>query len=257
MTTAAVRSPLGTWIVFDTLLLEIHGGEGGDDSKLFVTDLKDAYLKYAANKRLNAEVLTDELGHVVIKIIGRGVWSAFQHEPGKHVVQRVPPTERNGRRQTSILTVAVVPLPPEDSQEALRDKDLETIYQTGKQKAGGQNVNKVASAVRLKHKPTGLSVFINGRDQHKNYYEARRILTFRVNERQRLLVEGEYAANRRSQMMGQGDRVGGRGDKVRTYNFIQSRVVDHRLKRKTANVKEVMKGNFGILFEGAAAGSDD
>jgi peptide chain release factor 1 len=216
---------------------------------LFVTDLLSTYIKYAASCGLRHEILTDEYGHAIAKIIGKGVWKAFQHEPGKHVVQRVPPTERSGRRQTSIVTVAVMPLPPENTQESLQDKDLDIIFQTGKQKAGGQNVNKVASAVRMKHKPTGLAVFINGRDQKQNLDEARRILTFRVNEQKRLKIEGEYDESRKSQMLCGGDRIGGRGDKVRTYNFIRGDVVDHRLDRKTSNIKEVMKGNFDVLFK--------
>ncbi len=233
--------------------MELHAGEGGTDSKLFVADLLATYQRYAANLHLKTEVLSEENGHALMKVIGKGVWKAFKNEPGKHVVQRVPPTERSGRRQTSVISVAVLPLPPEKSLEPLQEKDLETITQTGKQKAGGQNVNKVASAVRMKHKPTGLMVFINGRDQNQNKKEALYILTARVNQLRIDKISSDYDSLRENQMKG-GGKLGGRGDKVRTYNFIESRVVDHRLGVKTRNIKEVMKGNLPLLFDSEEKG---
>jgi peptide chain release factor 1 len=185
----------------------------------------------------------------MLKVMGKNVWTAFKNEPGKHVVQRVPPTERSGRWQTSVISVAVLPLPPENKLVPLQEKDLEITTQTGKQKAGGQNVNKVASAVRMKHKPTGLSVFINGRDQGQNKKEALHVLTARVNQLRLDKTASDYDNLRTGQMKGIGDKLGGRGDKIRTYNFIKSRVVDHRLGVKTGNIKEVMKGNLTLLFD--------
>jgi peptide chain release factor 1 len=181
---------------------------------------------------------------VVVKFTGRGAGRLFRHEPGKHCVQRVPPTEKNGRRHTSMVTVAVLPMPPDNGPRPLPDDELEVRTQPG-HGPGGQHQNKTASAVRMTHRPTGLQVFINGRDQHSNRREALRILTARVNEHLAEQRNEEYARLRNQQRDG-----GGRGNKVRTYNFIGGgRIVDHRLGVKTYKVREVMKGRFDLLFE--------
>lgn len=238
------RKSSGTIFDADEIILDVQFGEGGDDSKLFVEELFDAYLKYSRSLGLKDELLHASDGHKIAKIWGKGTGKAFQHESGKHCVQRIPETESKGRKQTSIVSVGILPIKKEDGDEELRDQDLETTCQTGKQGAGGQNVNKVASAVRMKHIPTGMSVFINGRDQHKNKAEARKILTQRVNDQKRAERDSEYAAFRKNQMGN-----GCRSDKIRTYNFMESRVCDHKLGTKTHNVKAIMKGEFGLLFK--------
>jgi peptide chain release factor 1 len=231
------------------LVLEIHSGEGGEDSKLFVYDLLNAYLKYSAKCGFKSEILTQEHGHARLKIMGKSVWNRFKNENGKHIVQRVPTTERNGRRQTSVITVAVIPPKAETILEPLNEKDLEIKFQTGKQKAGGQNVNRIKSACRMRHKPTGLEVFINGRDQGKNKEEAIRILTKRVNDQNRLKIEGNYNFNRKNQMQYGTSEIGGRGDKSRTYNYIRGEIIDNNLGKSTRNIKSFMKGNFEVLFD--------
>jgi peptide chain release factor 1 len=217
---------------------------------LFVADLAEAYRRYGQLLGFEHETLTSENGHVIMQFRGASVFAAFRHESGSHCVQRVPPTEGKGRRQTSLISVAVLPLPPQDPKTQIPLSDLEITAQTGKQGAGGQNVNKVASAIRCVYKPDpSIRVFINGRDQHKNKQEAIKIVNARVREKQRAREGAAYAAARK-QALGSGNR----GGKVRTYNFILSRVADHRLGVKTRNIDAVMRGRFDLLFAGSDKG---
>ena len=202
-----------------------------------------AYAKYAKSLNLRAELLHSSFGHKIVQISGLDAVKAFENETGKHIVQRIPPTESKGRRQTSVISVAVLSLPPEKDEKPLNINEVEITTQRGHGK-GGQHQNKTDSAVRMSHKPTGFKVFINGRDQHSNKRDALRILTARVNEHYNEKNDAEYGKLRKTHL---GD--GGRGDKRRTYNFLESRCVDHILGTKTSNMKEIMKGNFGLLWK--------
>ena len=205
-----------------------------------MSDLASAYVKYAASKQLKCDVLYSSDSHITLGIRGRNVLTFFENEPGKHVVQRVPPTESKGRRHTSVISVAVVPIIETDFN--ISDGEIEIQTQRGHGK-GGQHQNKTDSAVRAKHAPTGITVFINGRDQHQNKKQAIRILKSRIvqmKEENQLL----NLSNQRVQQMGRGKRSG----KTRTYNFIDSRVVDHILGTKTRRINDIMKGRFDILF---------
>lgn len=177
------------------------------------------------------------------RIKGKNVWKRFRHETGTHVVQRVPPTEKKERRQTSMISVAVLPIPPDNEVEKLPEADIEIQTQVGSG-PGGQHRNRTESAVRAIYKPTGDTVWIDGRNQHQNRAEAIRILTAKVNDERMMRENEEYAKFRRDVM---GD--GGRGSKIRTYNFINGRVADHRLKKKTTKIKQIMKGEFNHILD--------
>lgn len=200
------------------------------------------YEKFAQRKGFKVTWLLKDDGHLVLEIKGEGVGRAFQREAGKHCVQRIPENDRSGRRQTSFAVVAVLPLPPISAQRQLSAADIETTTQTGKQKAGGQNANKVASAVRMKHRPTGLTVFINGRDQLANKKKALQILTAKVNE-----LHQRACAERYQNQKAEAFSERGRGDKIRTYNFLAHFVTDHRTGKTTRSVKEIMKGHLELL----------
>jgi peptide chain release factor 1 len=227
------------WGYFDSneIILELQFGEGGDDSKIFVDELFSAYIKYAKSLGFSTELLYSSYGHMMAKIRGKEAGKAFLKESGKHVVQRIPPTETNGRRQTSVVSVAVLPIKKEAEKDLIeKDLQVEAVNLGG---AGGQHQNRTYSGCRITHLPTRLKVVINGRDYHSNEREARKILAARLYDLNQQKINTDYAKFRREQMGG-----GHRGDKIRTYNFLNSRVVDHRSGKQTRNIKAVMKGQF-------------
>lgn len=222
--------------------MEIRHGEGGNDSKLFVDDLFSAYLKYARNLNFRAELIHSSDGHMMAKIKGKGVGIAFQHESGKHCVQRVPPTESKGRKQTSIISVAILPI-PKKIEISISDRDLK-IEGVNLSSPGGQHANRTISGCRITHIPTGVQACVNGRSYHVNEREARSIIYAKIFDMEKIKENDKYSSDRKKQMGG-----GGRSAKVRTYNFMNSRVVDHRLGTETGNIKAIMKGHFELIFK--------
>lgn len=222
------------------IILEIRFGEGGKDSKQFVDELFSAYLKYVSNLGLSAELLDSGDGHKLAKIMGKNAGKHFQHESGGHVIQRVPFTEMSGRKQTSYVNVAVYPVLPEFISKPLPSHELEVTTTKGSG-PGGQHRNKTETAVRAKHLPTGLQVFCcNGRSQSDNKEEALRILTARVNA---------IAKQKHDEENTQSTSTAQRGDKKRTYNFLESRATDHVTGKKTRDLKSIFKkGKFDLLF---------
>lgn len=222
-------------------MVDIQAGEGGDDSKLFVDDLVEMYLRFAARNGCQPDILYSERGKASLRIDGPRAPALFANESGKHVVQRVPPTERNGRRHTSMVCVSVLPVARE-AEFTLRDSDIDVETKRGSG-PGGQHRNKTESCVRMRHRPTGVTATVDSRDQHSNRREARRVLESRVREMHAAQASGAASEAKRAQMGG-----GTRGDKIRTYNFIESRVADHRLGTKTTQIEKVMKGQLELIL---------
>jgi len=232
----------------DSVIMEIRPGTGGEEAALFARDLYNMYVKYAADRRWKIEQLhfssTEKGGfrEVILSIKGPGVWSELGYEGGAHRVQRVPQTEAQGRIHTSAATVVVLP-EPEELDIQINPKDVtEHVSRAGG--PGGQNVNKVSSAIRLEHVPTGITVSIQDeQSQHKNRAKAWRILRSRVYEH----YESQRRAQRDSQRkttIGSGDR----SEKIRTYNFPQNRVTDHRINLSLYNLDKIMAGDMHELI---------
>jgi len=223
------------------VIVEVKGGEGGDDSKLFAHDLFAALTRYAKRHGVKVEPLSSADGHLIGKFNGPNVWQLLEPQIGKHCVQRVPPTENRGRRHTSYLCVAVLPMLQSNFQPLERSEIR--IKTQGGHGAGGQHQNKRDSAVRVTHIPTGISVFINGRSQHANRHEAIRVLTARVRDSEQQTANASYRELRKSQF----GNSGRGGTKIRTYNYLKDRAVDHRTGAKVNVRKVIDKGEFELL----------
>ena len=236
-----------------SVVMEIRAGVGGEEAALFAHSLYRMYAMYAEHRRWNCEIVSaseTELGgvkEITFLIEGGGVWSRLKFESGVHRVQRVPETESGGRVHTSTATVAVLPeMETADVQLNPSDIEMQVFRSSG---AGGQHVNKTSSAVRLIHKPTGTVVECQQeRSQFQNRDKAMRILASRLYEAEQEKITSEYAAQRRLQV-----GSGMRNERIRTYNFPQGRVTDHRIGLTLYKIDSIMDGDLDELIDALVA----
>jgi len=234
--------------------LEIRAGTGGDESALFAGDLARMYLRYAESRGWRTEVMSEsaaELGgykELVLRIEGERVYAQLRFESGGHRVQRVPATESQGRIHTSTCTVAVLPEPDAAEEIKLDPSELriDTYRASG---AGGQHVNKTDSAIRITHLPTGLVAECqDDRSQHRNRAKALAVLQARLHERERNERQAREAATRKS-LVGSGER----SDRIRTYNYPQGRLTDHRINLTLYKLAQILEGDLGEVIEALCA----
>jgi peptide chain release factor 1 len=219
-------------------VIEIRAAEGGEDSKLFVKDLAQAYIKFAQSKGWTSRLINEYLGEVHILVEGADL-SGLQNEAGGHRIQRVPPTERKGRVHTSTVTVAVVD--PQVINTVIRDSDLQIEWYSGTG-AGGQYRNKHQNSCRITHIPTGITAKSECRSRTNSQAEAMSAIQKRVDESLQNKYNTNLASDRKQQV-----GTGMRGDKIRTYRFQDDQVQDH-ITNNRASTKKVLQGNFDLLW---------
>lgn len=222
-----------------SVVLELRAAAGGDEATLFARELLEMYQKYAEHRGWKSRVIDD----LTLELSGNGAYDALRYETGVHRVQRVPLTEKSGRIHTSTASVAVLPIRAKSWVEINPvDIDIEFSRSGG---AGGQNVNKVETAVRLIHRPTGVDVRSSSeRSQLANREKALQILSAKLEQLHEEREAKKHAANRKAQI-GTGDR----SEKIRTYNYLQDRITDHRLKESWHNLPKIMAGDIGDIIE--------
>ncbi|MFT6540066.1 MAG: peptide chain release factor 1 [Thalassolituus sp.] len=232
------------------VIVEVRAGTGGDEAAIFSGDLYRMYTRFAETQGWRTEMLNSNEGEhggfkeVIIRISGTDVYSRLKFESGAHRVQRVPATESQGRIHTSACTVAVMPEVEDEAEIDINKNDLrvDTFRASG---AGGQHVNKTDSAIRLTHLPTGLVVECQDeRSQHKNRAKAMALLATRLRDAQRQAAHAEQAATRKS-LVGSGDR----SERIRTYNYPQGRVTDHRINLTLYKLDEIVQGDLSVVID--------